>query len=94
MPSLLKLADLGWQVPDFRTVSRHQKHLAVTINAHPTTTGLHLIVDSTGIKMLVEGEWKTKKQGAGYRRQLCEVHQGIDATIGNPGHRGNRQCHW
>lgn len=58
--SLLKLAGLDWQVPDFSTVSRRQKHLAVSIEAQPTTTGLHLLVDSTGIKMLGEGEWKPR----------------------------------
>lgn len=78
--SLLRLAGLDWQVPDFSTVSRRQKHLAVTIGARPTTTGLHLLVDSTGIKMLGEGEWKTKKHGADYRRQWRKVHLGIDAT--------------
>ena len=77
--SLLRLAGLDWQVPDFSTVSRRQKHLAVTIGAHRTTTGLHLLVDSTGIKMLGEGEWKTKKHGADYRRQWRKVHLGIDA---------------
>ncbi|ATD61548.1 IS5/IS1182 family transposase [Janthinobacterium svalbardensis] len=78
--SLLKLAGLDWEVPDFSTVSRRQKHLAVTIEARPTTTGLHLLVDSTGIKMLGEGEWKTKKHGADYRRQWRKVHLGIDAS--------------
>ena len=77
--SLLKLAGLDWEVPDFSTVSRRQKHLSVTIAAQPTTTGLHLLVDSTGIKMLGEGEWKTKKHGADYRRQWRKVHLGIDA---------------
>jgi len=77
--SLLNLSGLDWQVPDFSTVSRRQKNLAVTIGAHPTTTGLHLLVDSTGIKMLGEGEWKTKKHGADYRRQWRKVHLGIDA---------------
>jgi len=77
--SLLKLSGLDWQVPDFSTVSRRQKNLAVTIGTHPTTTGLHLLVDSTGIKMLGEGEWKTKKHGADYRRQWRKVHLGIDA---------------
>lgn len=62
--SLLELANLDGQVPDFVSISRHQKHLAVSIRAQPTTTGLHLLVNSTGIKMLVEGEWKTKKHGA------------------------------
>jgi hypothetical protein len=37
-------------------------------------------VDRTGIKMLGEGEWKTKKHGADYRRQWRKVHLGIDAT--------------
>lgn len=50
------------------------------IGAQPTTTGLHLLVDSTGIKMLGEGEWKTKKHGADYRRQWRKVHLGIDGT--------------
>ena len=54
--SLLKLAGLDWQVLDFSTVSRRQKYLAVTITAHSKTTGLHLLVDSTGIKMIGEGD--------------------------------------
>ena len=49
------------------------------IQTMPTTTGLHLLVDSTGIKMLGEGEWKTRKHGAYYRRQWRKVHLGIDA---------------
>ena len=46
----------------------------------PTTTGLRLLVDSTGIKMLGEGEWKTKKHGADIRRQWRKVHFRIDAS--------------
>jgi hypothetical protein len=78
--SLLKLAGLDWQEPDFSTVSLRQNHLSVTIGAQPTTKGLHLLVDSTGIKMLGEGEWKIKKHGADYRRQWRKVHLGIDAV--------------
>jgi len=58
--SLLSLARFDWSVPDYSTVSRRQKTLQVAIGAVPTTTGLHLLVDSTGIKMLGEGKWKTK----------------------------------
>jgi hypothetical protein len=78
--SLLRLAGLDWPVPDYSTVSRRQKTLRVAIGAVPTTTGLHLLVDSTGIKMLSEGEWKTNKHGADYRRQWRKVHLGIDAS--------------
>ena len=77
--SLLKQAGLDWPVPDFSTVSRRQKTLNVSIPYRPSCEGLHLLVDSTGIKMLGEGEWKRKKHGADYRRQWRKVHIGIDA---------------
>ena len=77
--SLLRLANLDWVVPDSSTISRRQKTLEVTIPARQSQGGLHLLVDSTGIKMLGEGEWKTKKHGAEYRRQWRKVHLGIDA---------------
>lgn len=54
--SLLSFAGLERQVSGFSTVSRRQKHLSVTIGAQPTTTRLHILVDSTGIKMLGEGK--------------------------------------
>lgn len=77
--SLLKMAKLDWQVPDFSTLSRRQKDLEVVIPYQPSSAGLNLLVDSTGVKILGEGEWKTKKHGADYRRQWRKVHLGIDA---------------
>ena len=77
--SLLRLAGLDWDVPDFSTLSRRQKHLQVTLTYQRRGEALHLLVDSTGIKMLGEGEWKRKKHGADYRRQWRKVHLGIDA---------------
>ena len=77
--SLLKLAGLDWPAPDFSTISRRQKHLRVVIPYQRSRDGLHLLVDSTGIKMLGEGEWKRKKHGADYRRQWRKIHMGIDA---------------
>lgn len=70
---------LDWQAPDYSTMSRREKRLQVQITARPSRGGLHLLVDSTGIKMLGEGEWKTRKHGAEYRRQWRKVHLGIDA---------------
>jgi len=77
--SLLKLAGLPWQVPDYSTVCRRQKTLKVRIPYRPAAQGLHLLVDSTGLKMMGEGEWKRKKHGAEYRRQWRKLHIGIDA---------------
>lgn len=77
--SLLRLAGLDWRVPDFSTVCRRQKDLSVKLPYRPSTTALDLLVDSTCIKFLGEGEWKCKKHGAEYRRQWRKVHLAIDA---------------
>ena len=77
--SLLRLAGLDWRVPDFSTISRRQKTLQVQLPYRASTSALDLLVDSTGIKFLGEGEWKRKKHGAEYRRQWRKVHLGIDA---------------
>lgn len=77
--SLLKLAGLDWPVPDYTTICRRQKTLNIALGGRPSSGGLHLLVDSTGIKMMGEGEWKTRKHGASYRRQWRKVHLGIDA---------------
>ena len=77
--SLLRLACLDWKVPDFSTVCRRQKTLRVQLPYQSSATALDLLVDSTGIKFLGEGEWKRKKHGAEYRRQWRKVHLGIDA---------------
>jgi hypothetical protein len=78
--SLMKLAGVNQVLPNFSTISRRQQSLQVDLKYTPSTGGgLHLLVDSTGIKFLGEGEWKRKKHGAEYRRQWRKVHLGIDA---------------
>ena len=77
--SVLRLAGLNWRVPNFSTVCRRQETLRVQLPYRASTTPLNLLVDSTGIKFLGEGEWKRKKHGAEYRRQWRKVHLGIDA---------------
>ena len=77
--SLLKMAGLPWAAPDYSTVCRRQKGLDVQVHYRPSGDGLHMLADSTGIKFLGEGEWKTKKHGAERRRQWRKVHLGIDA---------------
>ena len=77
--SLLRMGGLDWPVPDYSTLSRRQKTLEVRIPYRGSAAGLHLLIDSTGLKFLGEGEWKRKKHGAEYRRQWRKVHLAIDA---------------
>ena len=59
--SLLRMAGLTWPVPDYSTVCRRQNSLNVQVHYRASEKGLHLLADSTGIKFLGEGEWKSKK---------------------------------
>lgn len=77
--SVLELSGLAWPVPDFSTLCRRQLSLDVQIPYRRSQAGLHLLVDSTGIKFLGEGEWKCKKHGPEHRRQWRKLHIGIDA---------------
>ena len=76
--SLLRLVGLDWSVPDFSTLSRRQKTLAVNIPYRGSKGPLHLLIDSTGIKVEGEGEWNARKHGGTKRRVWRKIHIGID----------------
>ena len=76
--SLLGLIGLNWTVPDFSTLSRRQKTLAVNIPHRGSKGPLHLLIDSTGIKVEAKGKWNARKHGGPKRRVWRKVHLGID----------------
>ena len=78
--SLLRLVGLDWEVPDFSTLSRRQKVLAVNIPHRGSKGPLHLLIDSTGIKVEGEGEWNARKQGGAKRVHHCRSDQWRDMT--------------
>ena len=81
--SILKMAGLDWPVPDFSTLSRRQKTLAVQIPHRRAPGPLNLLVDSTGIKFLGDGEWLVRKHGTHRRRQYRKVHLAMDTATGD-----------
>jgi len=76
--SLLRLIDLDWPVPNFSTPSRRQRTLKVNIPYRGSQGPLHLLIDSTGIKVEGEGEWNARKHGGTKRRVWRKIHSGID----------------
>lgn len=77
--SLLRLKGLDWAVPDFSTLSHWQKTLQVNIPYRGSGGPLHLLIDSTGIKVEGEGKWNARKHGGAKRRVWRKIHIGIDA---------------
>ncbi len=68
---LLRLIGLDWAVPDFSTLSRRQKTLAVSIPYRGSQGPLNPLIDSTGIKApsrqypadAPAGQWRVKANG-------------------------------
>jgi len=76
--SLLRLAGLDWPVPDYSTLCRRQTTLQVQIPYRRADAPLNLLVDSTGIKFLGDGEWQARKHGVQGSRQWRKVHLAMD----------------
>jgi IS5 family transposase len=79
---LILLLQLGLPCPDYTTLSRRQSSLKIDLGVRKTDEPIHLLIDSTGVKVAGEGEWKTRKWKAEYRRTWIKLHLGLDARSG------------
>src|SRR3954469_13270756 len=79
--SILRLLGLGLAVPDHPTLSRRAETLEVP-RSRSGSEPLHLLVDSTGLKLGGPGEWLVEKHGTKTRRAWRKLHLGVDAGTG------------
>src|SRR3954447_3284650 len=75
--SLFDPMGLELPVPDYSTLSRRARTLRITL-PKKATGPLHLVLDSTGLKVYGEGEWKVRKHGYSKRRTWLKLHLAID----------------
>jgi Transposase DDE domain len=79
--SVLSLLGQELRVPDHTTLSRRSRSFA---GRHPKAIPhgpLHLVIDSTGLKLFGRGEWDEEKHGRG-RRSWRKLHLAVDADTG------------
>ena len=82
LQSLFDLMKLDLTAPDHSTLSRRRRHLAITLPVKGWSKSRHLVVDSTGVKVYGEGEWKVRQHGIGKRRTWRKLHFCVDeATL-------------
>ncbi len=79
--SILALLGLDLAVPDHSTLSRRAETLEVSL-PRPGVGPVHLLVDSTGLKLCGAGEWLIEKHGTRTRRSWRKLHVGVDADTG------------
>jgi len=82
MHSLLHLLGVELSVPCYTTLCRRRRSLEVELPRLRKSEPLHIVVDSTGIKLYGEGEWKVRQHGYTRRRTWRKLHLGVDeATL-------------
>ena len=76
--SILVLLGLDLAVPDHTTLSRRAETLDV-VRPRPGCGPVHLLVDSTGLRLCGSGEWLLEKHGTRTRRSWHKLHIAVDA---------------
>jgi len=75
--SLLQLMQANVPVPDFTSLAKRAAKLSIDLSI--TRRGaIDIVVDSTGLKVFGDGEWKVRKYGAGKHRTWRKLHLAID----------------
>jgi hypothetical protein len=82
LESLFELMGIDLEVPDHSTVSRRMGKLEIVLPVVPKAQAVHVVVDSTGVKVYGEGEWKTRQHGISKRRTWRKLHLGVDESTG------------
>lgn len=68
------------RIPDYSTYSRRSKDLVIQIRKKRIKEGenVHVVADSSGVKVYGEGEWKVRQHGYSKRRTWKKIHIAIN----------------
>lgn len=84
--SVLEMMALDLPVPDHTTLSRRAKTWKPSARSsdrqHVADGPVHVLIDSTGLKIYGAGQWLEEKHGARSRRSWRKLHLAVDADSG------------
>lgn len=81
MRSLFAILKMALPVPDHSTLSRRGRKLKVKL-PKKSSQRLNIVMDSTGLKVYGEGEWKVRQHGVSKRRTWRKLHLGVNPEDG------------
>ncbi|MFA0492255.1 IS5 family transposase [Vibrio sp. 10N.222.54.B11] len=76
--SIFELLEVPLTPPDYTCISKRSKTVQVKYRNKSRGAIRHIAIDSTGLKVFGEGEWKVKKHGAEKRRTWRKLHLAVD----------------
>jgi IS5 family transposase len=78
--ALFAMLHVDLAAPDHTTLSRRGQHLPRRLRPVPSCKRIHLVLDSTGLSIVGEGEWAAVKHGARGRGSWKTLHLGVDRS--------------
>jgi hypothetical protein len=76
--SILALVADGLSVPDFTSAAKRAAKLGIRLPVLPRRGRVDVVLDSTGLKVFGEGEWKVRQHGPSKRRTWRKLHLAVD----------------
>jgi len=80
--SIIGLMGFSVQVPVYSQICRRASSIDIDLEVPKSKVPLFIVIDSTGLKVYGEGEWKTRKHGISKRRTWRKLHLGVDEKTG------------
>jgi hypothetical protein len=78
--SIIALLGVNVTVPDYTTLCKRSVDLTVALSPSQVQGTKHIVVDSTGLKVYGEGEWKVRQHGYTKRRTWRKLHLSVDES--------------
>jgi hypothetical protein len=79
--SVFALLQVALMVPDHSTLSRRGRTVQIRLPKRARGP-LHVVMDSSGLKVFGEGEWKVRQHGWSKRRTWRKMHLSVDVESG------------
>lgn len=76
--SVIDLLAAEVRVPDYTTLCKRSSDVAISLPTSNPNEPKHIVVDSTGLKIYGEGEWKVRQHGYSKRRTWRKLHLSVD----------------
>jgi len=76
--SILSLLEADVRVPDYSLLCKRSQDVTVSLSTRPSDEPKHIVLDSTGLKVYGEGEWKGRQYGYSKRRTWRKLHLSVD----------------
>lgn len=76
--SLAELLGVDVAIPDYTSLAKRAAKLGISLNVPKRRGAIDIVVDSTGMKVFGEGEWKMRTHGKSKRRTWRKVHLTVD----------------